>query len=233
MSHYTHSTQLNKKGRARSGRSLSLSFFISLFLLPISISPSSQPNESTIWGLLFFAHYRGGPVLFLLLITATLSLFLSSLPPSNPSTHFGLLSQWDRLQQPALHPHFQALPHLHPKQPRPEQQAEGSGAPLPFSLSFTLSLSLLWLSLSFDLTLWLTLSLISSDSLPLTHPLWLLWLSLSLLWLNPLTLCISHSSDSLPLIHFFSHSSDSLPLAVQDLYLPLSLDDDDSIGESM
>lgn len=34
-------------------------------------------------------------------------------------------SQWDGLQQPDVHPHFQALPHLHPHQSRSHQQAEG------------------------------------------------------------------------------------------------------------
>ena len=59
-------------------------------------------------------------------------LFHSSSPPlPSPLLSSPLLSQRDGLQQPALHPDFQAFPHLHPKQSRPQQQAEGTLTSIP------------------------------------------------------------------------------------------------------
>ncbi len=73
------------------------------------------------------------------LIHTTVYLFFSCFPPplSLPLSLFSLLccvgslSQRDGLQQPALHPDFQAFPHLHPQQSRPQQQAEGTRTSLP------------------------------------------------------------------------------------------------------
>lgn len=108
-----------------------------------------------------------------------LLLFPSSLiPPSFPLfCSVGSISQWDRLQQPALHPDFQAFPHLHPYQSRPQQQAEGT----------LTSLALLALFSVFSWSCW----------------------------------ALNSEFTRCP------------PLCLQDLYLPLSLDDDDSLGESM
>lgn len=63
----------------------------------------------------------------------TSSTSFPSPPPSSlfvflPTLYFcvGSPSQRDGLQQPAVHPDFQAFPHLHPYQSRPQQQAEGT-----------------------------------------------------------------------------------------------------------
>lgn len=54
------------------------------------------------------------------------SLIPLCLPPHSLYFCVGSPSQRDGLQQPAVHPDFQAFPHLHPYQSRPQQQAEGT-----------------------------------------------------------------------------------------------------------